>query len=155
MYSVTPVVVMADCSTLLERVTMCRAEEALREVRRHYPLATATTEVSADRGIITVCQDRFVLSKEFVETEASLRSPHCMPEYGRILTGKARLVLVVPKDRAVKARMRLLEFNNFWLFYYQIFYYDVEGNIRRMERKAWCELSGRPYEAPPRSPEIV
>ena len=114
-----------------------------------------TTELRGDRGIITVCQDRFVLSKEFVETEQSLCSPHCMSEYGRILRGKARLVLIVPKERAVKVRMRLLEFNNFWLFYYLVFFYDEDGTMSRMDRKAWYEMMGHPYVPPPRAPEIV
>ena len=74
------------------------AEESLKEIIRYYPKADVTTELRGDRGIITVCQDRFVLSKEFVETEQSLCSPHCMSEYGRILRGKARLVLIVPKE---------------------------------------------------------
>jgi hypothetical protein len=143
------------CSALVEKVTRCRAEEALKEIRRHYPEATMTAKLCSDRGIITVFQDRYILSREYVETEQSLCSPQCMSEYGRILLGKARLVLIVPKDRAVKARMRLLEFNNVWLFYYQVFFYDEQGKIRRMDRRAWCEMMGRPYEAPPRAPEIA
>ena len=115
---------MEGCSELLEKVTKSRAKESLKEVLRHYPSATVISEVRNDRGIITVCQDRFILSKEFVETEESLASAHCMAEYGRILMGKARLVLIVPKELAARTRTKLLEFNNFWLMYYLVFYYD-------------------------------
>jgi hypothetical protein len=140
---------------LIEKVTRSRAEDALKEIRRHYPEATVEIEVRDDRGILTACQDRFVLSKEFVETEESLHSPHCMAEYCRILQGKARLVLIVPRENAIKTYMRMLEFNQWWLFYYQIFFYDAEGNIKRVDRKTWCEMMERPYEPPFRAPEIA
>ncbi len=140
---------------LIEKVTRRRAEEALKEVRRHYPEATVEIEIKNGRGILTACQDRFVLSKEFVETEESLRSPHRNSEYCHILQGKARLVLIVPKENAVKTFMRMLEFNQWWLFYYQVFFYDLEANIKRVDRKTWCEMVGRPYEPPARAPEIA
>ncbi len=90
-----------DCGKeLLERVMRQRAEDALKEVRKHYPTATINSELIQGRGIITLYQDRFILSKEFVETAETLRSPHRMTEYRRILLGKARLVLVVPKHQA-------------------------------------------------------
>ena len=140
---------------LIEKVARKRAEQALKEIKKYYPEATVEVEVKDGRGILTACLDRFVLSKEFVETEESLRSPHCMSEYCRILQGKARLVLIVPRENATKTFMRMLEFNQWWLFYYQVFFYDKEGNIRRMDRKTWCEMMGRPYEPPSRSPEIA
>ena len=40
--------------------------------------------------------------------------------------------------------MRLLEFNNFWLFYYLVFFYDEDGTMSRMDRKAWYEMMGIP-----------
>jgi hypothetical protein len=141
-------------TVLIKKVAQRRAEIALKEVPRHYPEATVEVEVKDSRGIVTACQDRFVVSKEFVETEESLRSPHCLSEYCRILQGKARLVLIVPRENATKTFLSMLEFNQWWLFYYQIFFYDKEGNIRRMDRKAWCEMMGRPYEPPRRAPEI-
>jgi hypothetical protein len=140
---------------LIEKVVRRRAEDVLKEVRRHYPTATVETEIKNNRGVVTACQDRFILSKEFVETEESLCSPHCIPEYRRILQGKARLVLIVPKEMATKTFLQMLEFNNWWLFYYQVFCYDKEGNIKRVDRKTWCEMMGRPYESPPRAPEIA
>jgi hypothetical protein len=145
----------SDDREIVEKVLRQRADDALREIRRHYPSATVSAEIDRGRGIITLCQDRFVLSKEFVETAESLTSAHCMSEYARVLMGKARLVLVVPKPHAAAVRARLLEFNNWWLFYYQVYFYDEQGNIKRVDRRTWCELAGRPYEAPPRAPEIV
>jgi hypothetical protein len=140
---------------LIEKVVRRRAEDVLKEVRRHYPTATVETEIKKRRGVVIAFQDRFILSKEFVETEESLCSPHCIPEYRRILQGRARLVLIVPKEMATKTFLRMLEFNNWWLFYYQIFFYDEEGNIKHVDRKTWCEMMGRPYESPPRAPEIA
>lgn len=140
---------------LVEKVTRYRAKESWKEIRRHYPEATMTTEICDDRGIVTAYQDRYILSKEFVETEKSLCSPHCRSEYCRILMGLARLVLIVPKEQAIKVRMEMLEFTNFYLIYYQIFFYDKDGRIRRMDRKTWCEMAGRPYEEPPRAPEVA
>jgi hypothetical protein len=140
---------------LIEKVVRRRAEDVLKEVKRHYPTATVETAIKNGRGVVTAYQDRFILSKEFVETEESLCSPHCIPEYRRILQGKARLVLIVPREKATKTFLQMLEFNNWWLFYYQVFCYDKEGNIKRVDRKTWCEMMGRPYESPPRAPEIA
>jgi hypothetical protein len=145
-----------DCQeSLIEKVARRRAKDALKEIRRVYPDATVEVEVRDGRGILTACQGRFVLSKEFVETEESLRSPHCVHEYRRILQGRARLVLIVPRENAIKTFLRMLDFNHLWLFYYQIFFYDKEGNIKRVDRKTWCEMMGRPYEPPSRAPEIA
>lgn len=140
---------------LIAMVMHQRAKDTLNEIKMQYPLVTIDAQLSHGRGIITLYQDRFVLSKEFVETAESLDSPQRMAEYRRILRGKARLVLVVPKIQAVSVRMRLLDFNNWWLFYYQVFFYDEKGNIKRVDRKTWCELMGQSYEAPSRAPEIV
>lgn len=139
----------------MERVARRRAEDVLKEVRKHYPEATVEVEIKDGRGILTACRGRFVVSKEFVETEESLCSPHCIPEYRRILQGRARLVIIVPRENATKTFLRMLEFNQLWLFYYQVFFYDKEGNIKRVDRKTWCEMMGRPYEPPARAPEIA
>jgi len=141
--------------TVIEKVLHQRAEKALSEVRRHYPEATLEIEVMKDRGILTACEDRSVLSKEFVETEESIRSPQRLYEYYRVLKGRARLVLIVPKENAVETFLHMLEFNQIWLFYYQIYFYDEDGNIRWMDRTTWCELAGRPYDTPHHSPEIA
>jgi hypothetical protein len=142
-------------TVLVEKVAQRRAEDAMNDVKKHYPDATMKIEALDGRGILTFCNGRFVVSKEFVETVKSLSSHHCMMEYRHVLQGKARLVLIVPKIEAPNTFTRMLELNNWWLFYYQIFYYDEEGEIRKMDRKAWCSMSGRPYEPPARAPEIA
>jgi hypothetical protein len=76
---------------LVEKVARRRAEEALKEIREHYPEATVEIEVRGGRGILTACQDRFVLSKEFIETEESLCSPRRVSEYSRIYARKSSL----------------------------------------------------------------
>ncbi len=140
---------------LIEKVAMRRAEDALKEIRKHFPDATMNVELVDGRGVLTVCHGRYVVSKEFVETAESMSSPHCMSEYRRTLQGKARLVLIVPKETAANTYTRMLELNNWWLFYYQIFFYDEQGNVRRMDRKTWCHMIGRPYEPVRRAPEIA
>ncbi len=142
-------------TVLVEKVAQRRAQDAMNDVKKHYPDATMKIEVLDGRGILTFCNGRFVVSKEFVETVKSLSSHHCMMEYRHVLQGKARLVLIVPRIEAPNTFTRMLELNNWWLFYYQIFYYDEEGEIRKMDRKAWCKMSGRPYEPPARAPEIA
>ena len=140
---------------LIEKVVTRRAEEVLKDVRKHFPEATVNTEVTDRRGILTACHGRFVISKEFVETVESLGSAHRMTEYRHVLQGKARLVLIVPKEMAAATFTRMLELNNWWLFYYLIYFYDADGNIRRMDRRTWCHMVGRPFEAKSRAPEIV
>lgn len=140
---------------LVEKVARHRAKDAMNEIKRHYPDATMKIEVIDGRGTLTFCNGRFIVSKEFVETAETLNSRHCMMEYRHVLQGKARLVIVVPMVEASNTFTRMLELNNWWLFYYQIFYYDDKGEIMRMDRKAWCRMSGRPYEPHARAPEIA
>jgi hypothetical protein len=78
-----------------------------------------------------------------------------MSEYRRTLQGKARLVLIVPKEMAASTYTRMLELNNWWLFYYQVYYYDEKGDVVQMDRKTWCHMMGRAYEPVPRAPEIA
>ncbi|MDW5563727.1 MAG: hypothetical protein SA339_10920 [Methanomassiliicoccus sp.] len=129
---------------IIEVVTRARASETEREVTEHYPDATVSFEVRCGRGIITACQGRYVVSKEFVESEESLTDPHLMVEYAQILMSKARLVVVVPRHKAAALRLRMLELNNWWLFYYQIHYYENGGRIRRIDRQTWRALMSLP-----------
>jgi hypothetical protein len=145
---------VADGS-LIEVITQKRAKDARREIREHYPDATVTYKVCDGRGVITACQDRFVVSKEFVETADSLSSPRRMIEYAHVLQAKSRLVVVVPRDAAVNTRLRLLELNNWWLFYYQVHYYDEDGNIKRVDRKTWRRMMGLPPDEPERAREVA
>jgi hypothetical protein len=129
---------------IIDEVTRRRAIDTEREVLEHYPDATLSFEVRDGRGIITAYQDRFVLSKEFVESEASLCNPRLLVEYSQILRAKARLVVVVPRHRAASFRLKMLELNNWWLFYYQIHFYEAGGTIRRVDRQAWRRLMSLP-----------
>lgn len=129
---------------IIDAVTRRRAHDAEREVREHYPDATVSFEVCGGRGIITACEGRFVLSKEFVESEESLRDPRLLTEYSMILRSKARLVVVVPRHHAASFRLRMLELNNRWLFYYQIHYYEQGGRICRVDRQTWRRLMSLP-----------
>ena len=140
---------------LIEKVARNRADDMVKDIRRHFPDATVNIEVIDGRGVLTACYGRFVVSKEFVETVESLNSERCMHEYRRVLQAKARLVLIVPKEVAAKTFTRMLEMNNWWLFYYLVYFYDEDGNIRRMDRKTWCQMTGHHYESAPRAPEIV
>lgn len=129
---------------IIGEVTRRRAVDTEREVREHYPEAKVHFEVHSGRGIITASLDRFVLSKEFVESEGSLCDPRLLVEYSRILRAKARLVVVVPRHRAAAFRLKMLELNNCWLFYYQLHYYDVDGRIRKIDRQTWRRLMSLP-----------
>jgi hypothetical protein len=141
--------------SLIEAVTQKRAEDARKEILEHYPDVTVTYEVCGGRGVITACLDRYVVSKEFVETADSLSSPGRLVEYAHVLQAKSRLVVVVPQEKAVRTRLRLLELNNWWLFYYQIHYYDDKGDIRRVDRRTWRRMMGLPSDEPERAREVA
>lgn len=126
----------------------------MKECACHYDDLRVKVEVCDGRGVITVLQDRFVISKEFVESDESLRAPFKLVEYAKVLLGKARLVVVVPKDRAVSFRLKMLELNHYWLFYYQLFYYDDQGEIFRLDRSVWRRLKGLPPDET-RCPEVT
>jgi hypothetical protein len=125
---------------LIESVTRRRALDTAKEIEKVYPDVRVSYEVCAGRGIITALQDRFVVSKEFVESEESLRDPRLLREYAAVLLAKCRLVVVVPRESAAQVRLRMLELNNWWLCYYQIHYYEKGGSIWRMDRRAWRKL---------------
>jgi hypothetical protein len=140
---------------IIEAVTEKRAKAARREILEVYPDAIVTYEVRGGRGVITACLDHYVVSKEFVETAETLSNPHCMIEYARLLQAKSRLV-VVPKEIVVKTRMRLLELNNWWLFYYyQVHYYDENGNIKPVDRRTWRRMMNLPSDEPERAREVA
>ncbi|MBI0584017.1 MAG: hypothetical protein ISF22_07295 [Methanomassiliicoccus sp.] len=140
---------------LVESITQKRAEATSREVRAVYPDATVSIEVSGERGIITAYQERYVLSKEFVESESSLRNPRLLVEYAHVLQAKSRLVVLVPRDRAAAVRLRLLELNNWWLCYYQLHYYEEGGGIKMIDRRTFRRLMGLPPDDPPRGIEVA
>lgn len=131
-------------SRRLEDITRDRAQQTARECGEHYDRITVKSEVTENMGLVTVLQDGFIVSKEFVETDGSLCRPHRMAEYARVLLGKARLVVAVPQPQAVELWLKMLELNRNWLFYYQLHYYDDDGHLHRLDRAAWRRLRGLP-----------
>jgi hypothetical protein len=131
----------------LENIARIRADQAAKECEEHFDGLTVTVEVNDDRGIVTVLQDdRYIVSKEFVESDESLDRLRHLGEYVGILLGKARLVVIAPMERAVDLRLRMLELNNHWLFYYQLYYYDDGGRLHLLDRAEWRRLRGLPKE---------
>ena len=77
---------------------------------------------------------KILFGMEFVETDSSWNDPKRFRDYYIALVNKCRLGVIVPKDNAMSARLKLLEFNQRWLFYYQVFSYDDDGNLRKIGR---------------------
>jgi hypothetical protein len=71
---------------------------------------------------------------EFVETGSTWDDPNRQRDYYITLVNKCRLGVIVPSEHAMRARLRLLEFNQRWLFYYQVYSYDGEGNLKKVGR---------------------
>ena len=141
-------------SRRLEDLTRDRAKQTARECGEHYDSIVVRSEVTEHLGLVTVLQDGFIISKEFVETDGSLCRPHRMAEYAQALLDKARLVVAVPQPQAVELWLNMLELNRRWLFYYQLYYYDDDGRLHRLDREAWRRLRGlHPDER--RSPEVA
>ena len=110
------------------------------EVQACFPGARATFEMGEDgRAHITVLWDDLMIGEEYVETATSWNQPERLPEYRKILAGnKKRLVVLVPERHARAARLKMLDLNHWWLFYYQVYGYDHEGTIKRQGRPMYC-----------------
>ncbi len=122
-------------SELIKTVVARRINQIRDEVADLFPGAVITHSVDPERrGVISVTLNDCFLGHEFVETHQSLEKPERTLDYLRVLRGKMRLILIVPESRANWVRLRMLRFNNWWLFYYLVFSYDEEGNIRKVGR---------------------
>ena len=120
---------------LVEQVAQKRIARTLEEFHRVFPHAKAYLYVDQEgRGIIKVLDDRYVIGMEFIETPDSWASQKRMLEYQTVLMNKCRLVVLAPKESAMAARLRLLEFNQQWLFYYQVYSYDERTHLERIGR---------------------
>ncbi|QLH74344.1 MAG: hypothetical protein HPY73_01985 [Methanomassiliicoccales archaeon] len=120
----------------IERLAHKIMPEIRKDFRSIFPEAETKFFVDGEgRGVIKVIENGYLVGMEFIETEVSWASKKRMWEYYVVLVNKCRLVVYVPKAHADSARMRLLEFNNYWLNYYLVYSYD-EG-LR-------TELVGRP-----------
>ena len=64
-------------------------------------------------------------------------NPRHQRDYYITLVNKCRLGVIVPDEHALRVRLRMLEYNQRWLFYYQVYSYDGEGDLKKI---------GRPYD---------
>ncbi|MDD1771055.1 MAG: hypothetical protein LUO79_08215 [Methanomassiliicoccales archaeon] len=116
---------------LVEFVARRRIEMIANEVKEIFSGAEASYHLTSDgRAHIVIVWEGAVIGEEFVETGESWSRPERMREYLKPLVNKARLVVVVPERHVRPARMRLLEFNQWWYFYYLVFSYDPEGRLK-------------------------
>jgi hypothetical protein len=116
---------------LVEAVARKRIEMIADEVRGTFSGAEASYHMASDgRAHIVIVWEGVVIGEEYVETGESWSRPERRREYLHPLVNKARLVVIVPERHVRSARMRLLEFNHWWYFYYLVFSYDQEGNLK-------------------------
>jgi len=120
---------------LIEAVLRRRIEQIRAEVGGLFPGAVIRHSIDPEgRGVISVTLNDCFLSQEFVETALTCERPERSLDYLRVLRDRARLVVLVPESRANWMRLKMLQFNNWWLFYYLVFSYDEEGNIHKVGR---------------------
>ena len=120
---------------LVDKVVEARIGMIKKELSEFFP--EASIEVTNDkdgRAVIKMIQEDWVIGMEFIETDSSWNDPKRFRDYYIALVNKCRLGVIVPKENAMSARLKLLEFNQRWLFYYQVFSYDEEGNLKKIGR---------------------
>jgi hypothetical protein len=135
---------------LVEQVAEKRLARTLEEFHRVFPHARADFYMDKEgRGIIKVLDGRYIVGLEFIETSESWASSKRILEYQTALMNKCRLVVLAPKESAMSARMRMLELNQQWLFYYQVYSYDEEVRMERIGRpRVMPETSTYPAAQP-------
>jgi hypothetical protein len=120
---------------LVDKVIESRVAMIKREISGFFP--DARIEVTTDkdgRAVIRMLQENWVIGMEFVETGTTWNETARSRDYYIALVNKCRLGVIVPVEHAMSARMRMLEFNQRWLFYYQVFSYDEKGDLRKIGR---------------------
>lgn len=124
----------------MEHVINKRIEMIAKEVEHCYPKAAVTFSISEDgRAHLCIVWEDRVIGEEYVETAKSWNQPERLAEYRKVLVGnRTRLVVLVPERHARSARLKMLELNHWWLFYYLVFSYDHEGEIKRVGRPMYC-----------------
>jgi hypothetical protein len=128
---------------LVDKVVETRVGMIRDEISRFFP--RASIEVVSDqsgRAVIRMLEEGSVIGMEFVETGSTWDDPNRQRDYYITLVNKCRLGVIVPIEHAMRARLRLLEFNQRWLFYYQVYSYDGEGNLKKVGRP--FDDDGRP-----------
>ncbi|MDD1756832.1 MAG: hypothetical protein LUQ39_08375 [Methanomassiliicoccales archaeon] len=125
---------------LVEHVAHKRIEMIAKEVEPCFPGAGTTMEMLADgRAHIAIEWEGVPIGEEYVETATSWNQPERLVEYRKALvSNRKRLVVLVPERHARSARLKMLELNHWWLFYYLVFSYDHQGNIRKVGRPTYC-----------------
>ena len=120
---------------LVDKVIETRIGMIRTELSELFPNANIVVATDKDgRAVIKMIQEGWVIGMEFVETDSSWNDPKRFRDYYVALVNKCRLGVIVPKENAMSARMKLLEFNQLWLFYYQVFSYDDDGNLMKIGR---------------------
>jgi hypothetical protein len=128
---------------LVERVVEARIGMIKNEISELFPNANIeVTNLQDDRAVIKMIEEGSVIGMEFVETVDTWDDPKRYRDYYIALVNKCRLGVIVPNEHALRARLRMLEFNQLWLFYYQVYSYDFNGNLKKI---------GRPYDDGTRS----
>jgi hypothetical protein len=126
---------------LVDKVVETRVGMIKTEISGFFPDAIIEVVTDKDgRAVIKMLVDGSTIGLEFVETGSTWNDQRRQRDYYIALVNKCRLGVIVPKEHAVKARLRMLEFNQRWMFYYQVFSYDDEGNLKKM---------GRPFDDGP------
>jgi len=121
--------------SLVERMAEKIIPRSLDEFHRIFPNATAKFYVDKEgRGVIKILEGNDIIGMEFIETADSWSSKKRMWEYYVALVNKCRLVIFVPEPHAMPARMRMLEFNQHWLYYYLVYAYDEDLNVEKIGR---------------------
>ena len=69
----------------------------------------------------------WIIGMEFVETNSSWNDARDITIITSPWSTKCRLGVIVPKEHAMTARLRMLEFNQRWPFYYQVYSYDARA----------------------------
>lgn len=124
----------------MEHVVNSRREMIAKEVEHCYPDAEVTHSTMDDgRAHLCITWEERIIGEEYVETANSWNQPERLAEYRKVLVGnRTRLVVIVPERHARSARLKMLELNHWWLFYYLVFSYDHEGKIKRVGRPMYC-----------------
>jgi hypothetical protein len=120
---------------LVDKVIDKRVGMIKHELSWFFP--NANIEVTSDedgRAVIRMIEEGSVIGMEFIETVSSWNDPKRYREYYIALVNKCRLGVIVPSEHAMSARMKMLEFNQRWLFYYQVYSYDDNGILKKIVR---------------------
>jgi hypothetical protein len=119
------------------------AKNRLRGIRNEIPYPGLYTHVSIDaegRGLIDIFCNSDLIGHEIIETQESWKDPGRLTVYRHVIDKKIRLVVLAPQNDSMKVRMRMLELNNWWRFYYMVYSYDDEGRLARVLRPVPTDL---------------